>query len=178
VSNTIIKLENISKQYRLGQVGTQTLRGDLQRWWHTMRGKKDPTLKIGQTNFLNSKKQNSNPNEDYVWALRDINLEVKQGEILGVIGKNGAGKSTLLKLLSRVTSTTTGSIKVKGRIASLLEVGAGFHPELTGRENIFLNGAILGMTKAEIKSKFDGIVDFARIIKSYAKFVNICFLIF
>ena len=159
MSNTIIKLENISKQYRLGQVGTQTLRGDLQRWWHTLRGKEDPTLKIGASNKLDSIEG------EYVWALKDINLEVKQGEILGVIGKNGAGKSTLLKLLSRVTSPTTGSIKVKGRIASLLEVGTGFHPELTGRENIFLNGAIMGMTKAEIKSKFDEIIDFSGVAK-------------
>jgi lipopolysaccharide transport system ATP-binding protein len=172
--DTIIKLENISKQYRLGQVGTQTLRGDLQRWWHTIRGKEDPTLKIGQTNQLNSKLETGNREQgtvnskletNYVWALKDINLEVKQGEILGIIGKNGAGKSTLLKLLSRVTAPTTGSIKVKGRIASLLEVGTGFHPELTGRENIFLNGAILGMTKAEIRSKFDEIVDFAGVAK-------------
>ncbi len=165
MSNTIIKLENISKQYRLGQVGTQTLRGDLQRWWHTLRGKEDPTLKIGQTNQLNNQSSINNNQSDYVWALKDIDLEVKQGEILGIIGKNGAGKSTLLKLLSRVTTPTTGSIKVKGRIASLLEVGTGFHPDLTGRENIFLNGAILGMTKAEIKSKFDEIVDFAGVAK-------------
>jgi lipopolysaccharide transport system ATP-binding protein len=164
LSDTIIKLENISKQYRLGQVGTQTLRGDFQRWWHRLRGKEDPTLKIGQTNQLNSKQETGNRKQEtgnrkqetnYVWALKDINLEVKQGEILGIIGKNGAGKSTLLKLLSRVTAPTSGSIKVKGRIASLLEVGTGFHPELTGRENIFLNGAILGMTKAKMRNKFD-----------------------
>jgi len=159
MSDTIIKLENISKQYRLGQVGTQTMRGDFQRWWHRMRGKEDPTLKIGSSNQLDT------IDGEYVWALKDINLEVKQGEVLGIIGKNGAGKSTLLKLLSRVTAPTTGKIKVKGRIASLLEVGTGFHPDLTGRENIFLNGAIMGMTKTEIKSKFDEIVDFAGVAK-------------
>ncbi|RLD70588.1 MAG: ABC transporter ATP-binding protein, partial [Bacteroidetes bacterium] len=137
---TVIKLENISKQYRLGTVGSQTLRGDLQRWWYNMRGKDDPALKIGQENTLAKSQQLKANSDNYVWALKDINLEVKQGEILGIIGKNGAGKSTLLKLLSRVTGPTSGQIKVKGRIASLLEVGTGFHPELTGRENIFLNG--------------------------------------
>ncbi|MBN1251704.1 MAG: ABC transporter ATP-binding protein [Bacteroidales bacterium] len=162
---TVIKLENIGKQYRLGTVGSQTLRGDLQRWWYNLRGKDDPFLKIGQSNQLNQKSIIKNHNSNYVWALNDINLEVKQGQILGIIGKNGAGKSTLLKLLSRVTTPTTGNIKVKGRIASLLEVGTGFHPELTGRENIFLNGAILGMTKAEIRSKFDEIVDFSGVEK-------------
>jgi lipopolysaccharide transport system ATP-binding protein len=149
------------KQYSLEQVGTQTLCGDFQRWWHRMRGKEDPTLKIGQTNQLNQQSSIDNRQSDYVWALRDINLEVKQGEVLGIIGKNRAGKSTLLKLLPRVTVPTTGSIKVKGLIASHLEVGAGFRPDLTGRENIFLNGTILGMTKTEIKAKFDEIVDFA-----------------
>lgn len=156
---TVIKLENISKQYRLGLVSSKTLRGDISSWYYRMRGKEDPTLKIGEENRLD------NQVGEYVWSLRDINLEVKQGEILGIIGKNGAGKSTLLKLLSRVTAPTTGSIKAKGRIASLLEVGTGMHPELTGRENIYLNGAILGMTKAEIKSKLDEIVDFAGIAK-------------
>lgn len=152
----IIKIENLSKQYRLGDVGTGTLSHDLNRWWANVRGKEDPFLKIGETNT-----QNKKGDSDYVWALKDINLEVMPGEVLGIIGKNGAGKSTLLKLLSRVTAPTIGSIKARGRIASLLEVGTGFHPELTGRENIFLNGAILGMTKAEIRSKFDEIVDFA-----------------
>lgn len=156
---TTIELENISKQYRLGLVGTNTLRGDLTSWWHRMRGKQDPTLKIGQENRLDTQ------DGEYVWALRDINLKVQQGEVLGIIGKNGAGKSTLLKILSRVTGPTTGQIKVRGRIASLLEVGTGFHGELTGRENIFLNGAILGMTKHEIRSKFDEIVDFAGVTK-------------
>jgi lipopolysaccharide transport system ATP-binding protein len=159
MSEIAIKLENISKQYRLGNVGTGTLSQDLNRWWANIRGKEDPNLKIGQSNEL------SKAGGDYVWALNDINLEIKKGEILGVIGKNGAGKSTLLKLLSQVTGPTTGQIKVDGRIASLLEVGTGFHPELTGRENIFLNGAILGMRKWEIKSKLDEIVDFAGVEK-------------
>ena len=164
--STVIKVENISKQYRLGLIGTNTLKGDLQRWWYNLRGLPDPTLMIGQENILSAGKRTANERpEEFVWALRDINFEVRQGEILGIIGKNGAGKSTLLKLLSRVTAPTTGNIKVKGRIASLLEVGTGFHPELTGRENIFLNGAILGMTKPEIHSKFDEIVDFAGVNK-------------
>ena len=154
-----INLENISKQYRLGTVGTGTLSHDLNRWFARMRGKEDPSLKIGQANQL------SQAGGDYVWALQNINLEVKKGEILGIIGKNGAGKSTLLKLLSQVTGPTTGQIKVNGRIASLLEVGTGFHPELTGRENIFLNGAILGMTKTEIRSKLDEIIEFAGVSK-------------
>ena len=152
----IIKIENVSKQYRLGLTGTGTFSHDVNRWWHNIRGKEDPYLKIGETNDRSTKGES-----DYVWALRDINFEVMPGEVLGIIGKNGAGKSTLLKLLSRVTAPTTGSIKARGRIASLLEVGTGFHPELTGRENVFLNGAIMGMTKPEIRSKFDEIVDFA-----------------
>lgn len=156
MSDIAILIENLSKQYRLGRVGTGALYDDLNRWWSKIRGKEDPFLKIGETNDR-ARKGLSN----YVWALRDINLEVKQGEVLGIIGKNGSGKSTLLKVLSKVTGPTTGRVMAKGRIASLLEVGTGFHPELTGRENIFLNGAILGMTKQEVNRKLDEIVDFA-----------------
>jgi lipopolysaccharide transport system ATP-binding protein len=156
----VIKVENLYKQYRLGQVSTGSIAHDLNRWWHTVRGKEDPYQKI---TGLNNRDQADS--SEYVWALQDINFSVKQGEVLGIIGKNGAGKSTLLKILSKVTSPTKGNIKVKGRIASLLEVGTGFHPELTGRENIFLNGAILGMTKSEIRSKFDEIVAFSGVEK-------------
>ncbi|NEW78259.1 MAG: ABC transporter ATP-binding protein [Gelidibacter sp.] len=154
--NTILKIENLSKQYRLGLVGTGTMADDLKRWWYKVRGKEDPFLKVGDVNDRSTK-----GTSDYVWALQDINFEVQQGEVLGIIGKNGAGKSTLLKILSKITSPTTGSIKSRGRIASLLEVGTGFHGEMTGRENIFLNGAILGMTKKEITAKYEEIVEFS-----------------
>lgn len=152
----VLKAENISKQYRLGQVGTGTITHDLNRFWHKVRGKEDPYLKIGEANDRTSK-----GSSDYVWSLRDINFEIEEGDAVGIIGRNGAGKSTLLKILSKVTQPTTGKIYTKGRIASLLEVGTGFHPEMSGRENVFLNGAILGMTQKEIKRKFDEIVDFS-----------------
>jgi lipopolysaccharide transport system ATP-binding protein len=160
MSSPIIQVENLSKQYRLGAIGSKTLRDDLKRWWYRTRGKEDPFLKIGETNNREVAGET-----DYVWALRDVSFEVQPGEVLGIIGRNGAGKSTLLKILSRVTEPTTGRITMNGRVASLLEVGTGFHPELTGRENIYLNGAILGMTRREIDRKFDEIVDFAAIAR-------------
>jgi lipopolysaccharide transport system ATP-binding protein len=156
MTNTVIQVENLSKQYRLGLVGTGSLSHDINRWWARLRGKPDPYLKVGETND-----RSQSGTSEYVWALKDVHFDVKQGDVLGIIGRNGAGKSTLLKILSRVTAPTTGQVKIKGRIASLLEVGTGFHPELTGRENIYLNGAINGMTKAEVTGKLDEIVDFS-----------------
>jgi lipopolysaccharide transport system ATP-binding protein len=152
----VIKVENLSKLYHLGQFSTGTISRDIERWWAIKRGKEDPFLKIGEANNRKIK-----GTSDIVWSLKDINFEFEKGNAVGIIGKNGAGKSTLLKVLSQITSPTTGKVKIKGRIASLLEVGTGFHPELSGRENIFLNGAILGMRKKEIERKFDEIVDFA-----------------
>lgn len=160
MSDEIIRVENLSKQYRLGEVGTGTISHDINRWWAKVRGKEDPYSKIGDVNDRTTK-----GNSDYVWALNNVNFSVKSGEILGVIGKNGAGKSTLLKLLSKVTKPSTGKIKLDGRIAALLEVGTGFHPELTGRENIYMNGTIMGMSKSEITRKFDEIVAFSGVEK-------------
>lgn len=186
MSDIVIQVENLSKHYRIGVVGTGTLSRDLSRWWAKLHGKPDPTLKVDHTttkqlsvNKSTSKSKTETHNiqqitdnaflsSEYIWALKDISFEVKQGEILGIIGRNGAGKSTLLKILSRVTAPTSGECRIKGRIASLLEVGTGFHPELTGRENIFLNGAILGMTKEEIREKFEEIVSFSEV----GKYIN------
>jgi lipopolysaccharide transport system ATP-binding protein len=156
MSNIVISVENVSKSYRLGQIGGGTLKEDFARWCAKLQGKPDPNLKIGQEHHARLIGKE-------FWALQDVSFEVKEGEVLGIIGRNGAGKSTLLKILSQVTTPTSGEIKVRGRIASLLEVGTGFHPELTGRENVFLNGAILGMTKVEIRKRFDEIVAFSGI---------------
>ena len=169
----VIKVENLSKQYRLGQIGTSTLTEDLNRWWAKVRGKPNPYLKIGQTDHGNRQGES-------ILALNDVSFEVQQGEVLGIIGRNGAGKSTLLKIISRITAPTSGLVKIKGRIGSLLEVGTGFHPELTGRENIYLNGAILGMSRREIDRKLDEIVDFSGVetyidtpVKRYSSGMNV-----
>lgn len=156
MANKILKIENLSKLYRLGQIGTGTISHDLNRWWSKINGKEDPFKKVGQINDRSNESQSN-----FVYALKDIDFEVDEGDVLGIIGKNGAGKSTLLKIISRITSPTSGSIKAKGRMASLLEVGTGMHPEMTARENIFLNGLILGMSKTEIKLRFDEIIDFS-----------------
>ncbi len=156
MDETILEVHHLSKQYRLGQIGTGTLSHDLNRFWHKIRGKEDPYIKVSELNNRSKVTQGQ-----YVWALQDINFKLKKGEVLGVIGKNGAGKSTLLKILARITSPTKGQIKLKGRMSALLEVGTGFHMELTGRENIYLNGAILGMTKSEVSEKLDEIVEFS-----------------
>jgi lipopolysaccharide transport system ATP-binding protein len=153
---TVISIEHLSKAYRLGQIGTGSFAHDLNVWWAKLRGKPNPLLRIGEPDL-------GNRDGETIWALKDVSFTVEQGTVLGIIGRNGAGKSTLLKLLSRVTAPTAGRIRVKGRVASLLEVGTGFHPDLTGRENIFLNGAILGMNRREIAHKFDEIVDFAEV---------------
>jgi lipopolysaccharide transport system ATP-binding protein len=158
--SVVIKVENLYKQYRLGEVGTGSMKDDFKRWRYRMMGKEDPFLTVGEENDRTVKATSK-----YVWALKDINFEVQQGEILGIIGRNGAGKSTLLKILSRTTGPTKGSLKMKGRVASLLEVGTGFHGELSGRENIYLNGAIMGMHRHEITRKLDEIIDFAGVEK-------------
>lgn len=157
MSDVVLKVENLSKVYRLGEIGTGTISHDLNRWWARIRGKEDPFATVGSVNDRTQAAQKG----DYAKVLSDINFEVKKGEVLGIIGKNGAGKSTLLKLISRITAPTTGHIKAKGRVASLLEVGTGMHPEMTGKENVYLNGTILGMTRREIDAKFDEIMDFA-----------------
>ena len=156
MAQKVISIENVWKQYRLGIVSSGTLGQDINRWWHRVRGKEDPALKISEENDRSKKSES-----DFVWALQDVSFSLEHGDVLGIIGRNGAGKSTLLKILSRVVAPTKGEIKIRGRIASLLEVGTGFHPELTGRENIFINGAILGMKKREIQSKLDEIVAFS-----------------
>jgi len=176
--STVIQIDRLSKEYRLGQIGGKRLVDDVSRRWASFRGKDDPLSKVGVTknNGRNGTSGKGNGKtlsgsnslsggRDQIWALKDVSFEVKQGEVLGIIGKNGAGKSTLLKILSRVTAPSSGEVRIKGRIASLLEVGTGFHPDLTGRENLFLNGAILGMRKSEIRARLDEIVAFSGVEK-------------
>src|SRR5664280_3330634 len=179
MSNTVISVESLSKAYRLGQIGTGTLSRDINVWWAKVRGKPNPMLRFGETDH-------GNRDGETLWALKDVSFSVEQGETLGIIGRNGAGKSTLLKILSQVTAPTSGLVKIKGHIASLLEVGTGFHPDLTGRENIYLNGAILGMTRQEVRRKLDEIVAFAEIeqfldtpVKRYSSgmFVRLAFAV-
>lgn len=158
--SVVIKAENVSKLYRLGMITSKSIAQDANRFIARIRGKEDPYMKVGEKNHRDKKSKGQ-----FVWALKDINFEINSGEIIGIIGNNGAGKSTLLKILSRVTTPTTGNVKIKGRVASLLEVGTGFHQDLSGKENIFLNGSILGMTKKEIRSKYDEIVDFSGVEK-------------
>jgi lipopolysaccharide transport system ATP-binding protein len=155
MKKVVLKIENVSKKYRLGATGSGSMSQDIMRWWYKVRGKEDPYASVGVVN------DRTVAGGEYVWALKNINIEIKEGEVVGIIGKNGAGKSTLLKLLSKITTPTEGSIKTRGRMASLLEVGTGFHPELTGRQNIYLNGIILGMSKKEINDKLDEIVEFS-----------------
>ncbi|MBC7777850.1 MAG: ABC transporter ATP-binding protein, partial [Phycisphaerae bacterium] len=158
MAKTVISVENISKMYRLGEIGTGSFYGDIKRWWANQRGLPDPFLKIGEMNH-------SDRSNEIIWALKNISFSIKQGEAVGIIGSNGAGKSTLLKILSRLTAPTEGVVRVTGGIASLLEVGTGFHPELTGRDNIFLNSAILGMDRRETERRFDEIVEFSGVEK-------------
>ena len=172
-SEVVIKVENLWKQYKYGTISHATMKKDLQSWWARCRGKPDPNTRINLDQARSTKNQelrtkNQSLDGDSFWAIKDISFDVKQGELLGIIGKNGAGKSTLLKIMSRVTTPTRGCIKIKGRVSSLLEIGTGFHPELTGRENIFLNGAIMGMDKREIRRKLDEIIAFAEV----EKFIN------
>lgn len=161
MSKEVIKVEELGKLYRLGEVGTGTLSHDLSRWWASVRGKPDPYARLGTTNDRSTKASRN----EVVWALKDINFSIEQGEVVGIIGRNGAGKSTLLKIISRITAPSTGAIRIRGRVASLLEVGTGFHPEMTGTENVYMNGTLLGMTRAEIKRKMSDIVDFAGVAK-------------